>query len=422
MPDFYIILAYILAYIGLIATSFYIINIFLYYKRKIIPKPTDKKKVSIIIPAYNEEKSIAKTIESALSLEYNKENLEIIVIDDGSRDNTYEIARKFESSNNPKIFVFTRKNGGKGSALNFGIERASGEIIVTMDADTFVNPNALKIMMGYFENKEVACVAPSMAIYSPKSMLQRIQQIEYYMGVFLRKSFASMNAIHITPGAFSAYRKSFFEDYGGFDENNLTEDLELALRIQSKQKVIENAPDAVAYTVAPAKFKELMFQRRRWYAGLIKNLWIYRKLFGIKKGPLGAVVLPVAVSTIALSVTLTSYVLIKTILRVKREILDLNSINFQFNNLIELNKFTLERLFFTLFGSKIFILSVLFLTLLWFYMIFSKRAIKYKEGIKINFLLFSVFYSILFAFWWVVSGIYVLFNKQILWRSENAKK
>src|SRR3989344_403136 len=147
---------YTLAYIGLLATSFYIINLVTYYKNKPEIKESTDKKVTIIIPAYNEEKSIEKTIKSALSLDYPKEKIEIIVVDDGSKDNTYEIAKRFASEHNPKVRIFTKKNGGKGTALNKGIKESTGEIIVTMDADTAVNADALKKMIGFFSEKDVA--------------------------------------------------------------------------------------------------------------------------------------------------------------------------------------------------------------------------------------------------------------------------
>jgi len=418
MLDSYIVLVYILAYIGLFATSFYIINLFLYYRKKKDPLPATDKFVSILIPAYNEEKSIVSTIKSALKLDYPVENLEVIVIDDGSSDNTYEMAKKFESLKNPRVRVFTKKNGGKGSALNYGIEKARGEIVISMDADTFVKTDALKIMVGYFADEHVMSVAPSMGILKPSSLWGRIVQIEYYMGVFLRKSFATMNAVHITPGAFSAYRKSFFDKYGGYDEGNLTEDLEVALRIQSKHGVIENATKAAAYTISPESFRALLFQRRRWYVGLIRNLWAYKRLFGFKHGPLGAVVLPVAVSTVILSVVLTIYSAIKILIEIKDELVFFNSINFRFNNTFELNSYLFERFFYTIFSQPIFIMALLFIALLGFYVYFSKRQMIYKDGVKVNFIFFSLFYSFLFAFWWIVSFIYVIFNKDVMWRED----
>jgi cellulose synthase/poly-beta-1,6-N-acetylglucosamine synthase-like glycosyltransferase len=417
MADLYRILAYILAYIGLMATSFYIINIVTYYRKNKDPPPSTEKKVSIIIPAYNEEKSMKRTLESALKLDYPKEKLEIIVIDDGSKDDTYEIAKKFESRVDPKVKVLTKPNGGKGTALNLGIKQTTGEIILTMDADTFVHSDALKIMMGYFINENVMCVSPSMGIHSPKNYLQKIQQIEYYMGVFLRKSFATMNAVHITPGAFSAYRKTFFDKHGDFEVGNLTEDLEIALRIQSHNYIIDNATKAVAYTLGPNKFGELLVQRKRWYVGLMKNLWTYRRLFGPKKGALGAIVLPTAVSTVALSVFLTAWLAIKGVLKVREELLDLKAINFQFNSFFELNAFTIERFFFTLFTSKLFLLTVLFLALLGFYMKFARKQMRYQETIRLNFVIFAALYSLFFAFWWIVSFFYVLFNREVKWRN-----
>ena len=415
----YFILVYLLSYIGILATSFYVINLFLYYKKKFEVKESTEKSVTIIIPAYNEEKTIEKTIKSALSLDYPKEKLEIIVVDDGSKDNTYSIAKKFTSLKFPIVKIFTKQNGGKGTALNLGIKNSSGEIIITMDADTYVKPDALKKMIGYFTDKIVVCVSPSMGIYKPKNIWEKIQQIEYHMGVFLRKSFASMNAIHVTPGAFSAYRKDFFSKHGGFDENNLTEDLELALRIQSKDYVIENSPNSVAFTNPPSTFKTLLVQRKRWYMGLIKNLWNYRQLFGPKKGALGTVVLPAAVTTIILSIILTVYLIVRTLIKIKDELILLNSINFHFKDAFELNYYVVGNYFFDLLSNKIFIITVFFISILWYYIVFSKRKMIYNEKIKLNFFLYLVFYGFLFSFWWIVTFMYMIFNKKVVWRVEN---
>ncbi len=412
MADFYIILAYILGYIGLIASSFYIINLF-FYKKEDGPAAKDDKTVSIIIPAYNEEGSIERTIKSALNLDYPSEKLEIIIIDDGSKDNTYSIAKKLESK---KVRVFTKKNGGKGSALNFGIKKAKGEIVISMDADTFVKKDSLKIMVGHFINDKVWSVAPSMGVYNPKGILARIVQIEYYMGVFLRKSFATVNAIHITPGAFSAYRRSFFLKYGGYDENNLTEDLEVALRIQRHHGIIANASKAVAYTLSPESFKALSIQRRRWYTGLVKNLWNYKDLFGFRYGALGTIILPLILITLPLSIFLTSYSVVRVLLKLKDDLLFMNAINFRFNNAFEFNSFLFKNFFYKLFTQPIFIIALLFFILIAIYIAFSRKQMGYKEGNKINFILFIMLYSFLFTFWWLMSIGYLIFGKKVSWR------
>ena len=269
----------------------------------------------------------------------------------------YEIAKRYESSVGPRVRVFTKPNGGKGTALNMGIKNSTSDVIVSMDADSYVTKSSLKKMIGLFSNPKVMSVTPAMAVHKAKGIWQRIQQIEYYLGVFLRKSFATMNAIHITPGAFSAYRRSFFVKYGGYDEGNITEDLEIALRIQSHHYIIENAQTAAVYTIAPKTFRALMVQRRRWYTGLIRNLWSYKRLFGPKYGALGTIVLPVAVSTIALSIVLTLYVVIKGLAEIRRDLLSLNAINFQFDSLFELNSFVFTNFLYTLFSQPIFIFA-----------------------------------------------------------------
>ncbi|MEK6928612.1 MAG: glycosyltransferase [Nanoarchaeota archaeon] len=416
--ELYDFLVYALAFIGFFATSYYAISLFTYYKKKPLDRESTERNVSIIIPAYNEEKSIARTINSALQLDYPKNKLEIIVVDDGSKDKTYEIARRFMLKKYSKVLVFTKPNGGKGSALNLGIKHASGDIIVSMDADSFVQTDALKKMIAFFDNPKVMAVTPSMGVFKPRGILQRIQHIEYYMGVFLRKSFATMNAIHITPGAFSAYRKSFFKKHGGYDEKNITEDLEIALRIQHKHYIIENSPKSVVYTIAPRTFRALMVQRRRWYIGLIHNLWQYRNLFGFKRGPLGALVLPVAVSTIVLAVIVTIYLVIRTLFDVRDDLLSLQAINFRFNDAFELNFYLIKQFFYQLFSSPVFLIGFVFVFLLAFYMYFSRKQMKYSEGIAFDFIFFVTLYGFLYSFWWIVSFLYYLFKRKVVWREE----
>ncbi len=416
MPDVHVFLIYVLSYIGLFATSFYIVSIFTYYRKK-FPLSSEIKSVTILIPAYNEQKGIEGTIKSALAIDYPKDKFEIIVIDDGSKDDTLKLAKKYES--NPQVSVFSKKNGGKGSALNFGIKLAKGEIVFSMDADTYVQRDAVKKMISYFYNDKVMSVTPSMGVYKPKGFLQRVQQIEYYMGVFLRKSFASVNSIHITPGAFSAYRKKFFDKYGGYDVGNITEDLEIALRIQSKHYIIENAPDAVIYTDVPSSFRSLLVQRKRWYTGLVRNLWRYKRLYGFKYGALGSVVLPVAAISISLSVILVTYMVMRTLNNISWELSSLSSVGFRFNSIFEADFYVIQNFFLDFFSQPINLISLSFIILVAFYLYFSRKKMKYTEGIKLSFVFFVATYSLLFAFWWIVSFIYLIFNKEVIWREEN---
>lgn len=415
MIETYPLLVYVLAYIGLFFLSFYVLS-FVHQKRAPLPLEATDLSVSIIIPAYNEQESIEKTIRSALDLDYPSDKLEIIVVDDGSKDKTYAFAQKLASS---RVHVFHKSNGGKASALNYGIARARGEIVVTMDADTFAKPAALRRMIARFHSPEIMAVTSSIAIYRPQSFWQRIQHIEYYLTVFLRRAFSLVNAIYITAGAFSAYRKSFFDKHGGYDVGNITEDLEIALRIQAHDYTIEYAPDAVLYTIGPRTFKELLYQRRRWYTGLMRNLWTYRsRLFGRKRGVLGTLILPSVVVSIVLSLVLTIYTAVRLVDSVRSELVLLSSVNFDFANAYELNSYLFQELFFSIFSNPLYVFTLFFIGLTLFYLRYARSKLAFKESLFFHIIVFLLFYGFLFSFWWIVSVIYVSFNKQVAWRRE----
>lgn len=409
-----IIILYISAYIGLVATAFYILSYHSDKKRK-IQLFTDEElpRVTIIIPAYNEEKSIGRTIKSIIASDYPEEKLEILVINDGSEDKTFEIAKKYKSK---LVKVYTKLNGGKGTALNYAIRKAKGEIIFSMDADTFVEPHSVKEMTRYFKNLKVMSVTPSMLIYKPKGILQRAQQAEYLFGLFIRKAFTSVNAIHITPGAFSAYRKTFFDKYGLYDEDNITEDLEMSLRIQHKGYAIEYSPESPAYTIAPNKFKTLMIQRRRWYCGLMQNTWKYKGIFGPKYGDLGIFVLPITWISIFFSVFIINYLVIRSLFDIQKEFLFLASINFNFISMFSTTSYFFERLFLQIFTNPIAIFFLLFIIVLGSYMKFATKKIGKVKNLPGTIIIYFLFFALLFGFWWTISIIYTILNKKITWR------
>lgn len=411
-----LILVYISVYIGLFATSFYALS---YFSRKKKSKPLFKDNelplVSILIPIYNEEKSIRQTIESILKSDYPKEKFEIIAIDNNSKDNTVQIIKELQKKYK-KLKFYHEKKQGKGYALNLGIKKSKGDIIFTMDADTLVEPHCVKEMTRYFKNPEVMSVTPSMLIHNPKGILQRVQQAEYLFGLFLRKAFSTINAIFITPGAFSAYRKTFFKKHGRYDTENITEDLEMSLRVQYKGYIIENSPDSPVYTIAPKKFKALLTQRKRWYAGLMRNTWKYKKIINPKYGDLGLFVVPIAWISIFFSIIIVNYVAIKTIFKIHEELIFMNSINFEFANILDLNYYIAERFFFNILTNPIFIFVIFFMIILWAYIKFANKNVGKTKKLKISIAVYFLLFSILFSFWWLVSIIYVILNKKVKWR------
>lgn len=258
----------------------------------------DTPSVAIIVPCWNEAATVAATCDSLLALEYPREKLEIILVNDGSTDATPAVMARF--SDNPQIRIIHKENGGKHTALNTGIAATEAEFIGCLDADSFVEPDALKEIISCFSREKVAAVTAAMSVHNPKNILEHMQSAEYLFGIAYRHTFASINGLYVTPGPFSFYRRSVVEELGGFKYGHQTEDMEMALRLQHQGYEIENAPLARVYTKAPTTITALVKQRTRWTAGFLRNiLGEYRGLIGnSKRGVLGMLVLPGAILSI----------------------------------------------------------------------------------------------------------------------------
>lgn len=260
--------------------------------------PQTYPSVSIIVPCWNEEHTISKTVHSLLNLDYPKDKLEILIVDDGSKDNTLAVAQTFEHYGN--VRVFTKENGGKHTALNFALEQSTSDLVGCLDADSYVDPRALKdIVMTFEADASLSAVTPSVKIYQPKTIIQLIQSVEYIWAIFLRKMLAYMGAIYVTPGPFSIFKRDVFKKVGNYRHAYMTEDMELAMRMQSHKLKIGNSHTATIYTSAPESLKKLYKQRLRWTYGFIKNAADYRFMFFKKEyGNLGLFILPLAVLSI----------------------------------------------------------------------------------------------------------------------------
>jgi len=268
-----------------------------------VPSPSRLPPVSVILPAYNEEKTLAKSIRSILSLDYPRRLLDIIVVNDCSTDRTGEIAESFRKEG--VRVLHNKRNVGKAAGLNRGIAAAKHELIATVDADSIVEPPIIRKMVGYFSDPGVASVTPALKVWKHGGMLEKMQHAEYLLNVFLRKILSFLDSIHVTPGVFSMYRKSVLKEIGGFDEGNLTEDLEVALNIHRHGYRIENNLDACSYTLCPRKWRQLFRQRIRWYRGAIQNTIKHRHLFfNPRFGNLGMFFLPANIISVVAIIAL----------------------------------------------------------------------------------------------------------------------
>jgi cellulose synthase/poly-beta-1,6-N-acetylglucosamine synthase-like glycosyltransferase len=255
--------------------------------------------IAVIVPCYNEETTIAGTCESLLALNYPSDRLEIILVDDGSTDATSTAIARF--ANHPQVRIISKKNGGKHTALNAGIAVTDAEFIGCLDADSFVEPEALREIIPCFDDPNIAATTGAMSVHKPGNILQHMQNAEYIFGITFRHAIASINGLYVTPGPFSFYRRSVIEKLGGFRYGHQTEDMEMALRIQQHGYGIENAPRARVYTKAPNTIAKLVKQRTRWTAGFLRNvLGEYRGLIANKRhGVLGMLMLPGALLAVA---------------------------------------------------------------------------------------------------------------------------
>jgi cellulose synthase/poly-beta-1,6-N-acetylglucosamine synthase-like glycosyltransferase/peptidoglycan/xylan/chitin deacetylase (PgdA/CDA1 family)/spore germination protein YaaH len=252
---------------------------------------TFSPKVSIIVPAYNEEVNAIRTVEYLLKSNYP--DIEIIFVDDGSLDLTYSIIKsKFET--NPKVKVLTKPNGGKAAALNFGIEHSSGEILVCIDADTILPVNAVSKMIPYFADSKVGAVAGNVRVGNTLNMLTNWQSIEYTTSQnFDRRAYDAANAILVVPGAIGAFRKTAMTAIDGFTTDTLAEDCDLTLRMLRAGFVIRTCNEALALTEAPETLKMFLKQRTRWTFGMMQSFWKHRDLlFSFKKANIGWIALP----------------------------------------------------------------------------------------------------------------------------------
>ena len=260
------------------------------------PKLKEYPFVSIIVPAYNEEKTITKTLNSIVKLNYPKDKLELIVVNDGSKDKTEEIVKSFIKKNkNKDIKLISQNNLGKASCLNKALSILKGEYFACLDADSFVDQNALKRMLFMHTNDGgLAIVTPILKVHEPKTMFQKFQRLEYMASMIIIKLMGFMDCNFIAPGPFSLYKTRIIKELGGFDENNLVEDQEIAYKAQKNHYKIRQCSNAYVHTVAPKNFKGLSKQRNRWFKGTLLNLFGYRKLlFNKNYGDFGFFQMPI---------------------------------------------------------------------------------------------------------------------------------
>ena len=363
--------------------------------------------VDIIVPCFNESKTIIATIESLLNLDYPKEKLNVIIVDDGSIDDSLKTLKIFET--NSQIMIHHKENGGKYTALNFGIENSKADLIGCLDADSFVDRDALKNMLPYFENQKIMAVVPSIKVYKPSNILQKMQTVEYSWGIFVRKILTYLNALHVTPGPFTIFRRKIFENIGKYKHAYHTEDLEMALRMQKHNYMIANSHRSIVYTVTPRTVKTLYKQRRRWTYGFLNNALDYKSLlFKSEYGNLSFFILPFAILSIFSAIYLATNFIV----------LNINSLFEQIAK-IKLVGISFKGIHFDLFYINTSLTSVIALFSVFASVTLVLIAIKLSEGklkIKAELFYFLFLYPIIAPLWLFGAVFNTIFSNNITWR------
>lgn len=367
--------------------------------------------VTIIVPAWNEGKTILGTINSILALDYPADKLDIFFVDDGSTDDTLAVAKEHFGSNT-RVKIIHKENGGKHTAMNLGIATSKADLIGCLDADSYVEPNALREMIPYFADPEVVSVTPSVQIWKPDNWLRHIQAIEYMVGAFTRKVLSRINALYVTPGPFSIFRRELFDKIGNFRAAYHTEDMEMALRIQSHKLKIENAHTAIVWTVPPKTLPALYRQRVRWVSGFLKNAYYsYRHMFlKSEYGYLGVLSLPFAFVSIFTAMYFTVAYIKAVVKSIGEEIIYRQAVGFHFGwPNTSFDPYSYDLTFNRLIVYVLFIGTLLYIT-------FGVRLVRKQYTIARGTISFLFLYGLIAPFWLAKSLYNLITSKETTWR------
>jgi cellulose synthase/poly-beta-1,6-N-acetylglucosamine synthase-like glycosyltransferase len=402
-------------YLGYMFISIYFLSLFilLYFRNKKdifdYPKTNNKYSVSIVVPAFNEEKTIKDTVEQILKSDYLYLK-EVIVVDDGSSDDTYKIAKKLEKKYE-KVRVYTKKNeGSKAGALNFGLKKVNSEIFGVVDADSYPLKDSIKKMVGFFDDKKVGAVTCIFVPRNNKKFIEKIQAIEYNVIAFTRKLLDYVDAIYVTPGPLALYRREALEKIGGFDTNNMTEDIEATWHLAYEGYQRRMCLATKATTTVPNKLKAWYRQRRRWNIGGLQCISKYKKCLG-KKEMLGFFILPFFVMQLFLGlIGLSIFFYLLTTRIISNFLYTQYSIEVG-TPLVTMNDFMITPSFLNYLGVILFFLGVCFtLMALWI----LKAKVLTKRNI-FNMFFYFLFYLSIYPFI-MISAVYNFIKGGTKWR------
>lgn len=378
------------------------------YTKRTMPRGA-RPAVSFIVPAYNEEGKISKTIASLKRVPYP--NVEFIIVNDGSKDRTAAEVRAGIKGDSRFSFIDRKVNKGKAASLNEGIAAARGEYVACMDADSMIEPRIIEKTLPYMINHpKTGAVTVTVEVSEPKRLLHRIIDVEYNVGLSLfLKVFSFVNGIFVTPGPFTLFRKSMLQEIGGFDEKSITEDLEIAYRIHKAGYRIDCCLDAKVRTICPPTFKDIYVQRRRWYSGAILTWFKHRKMLGRARHGFLATFIPFHIALLMLGIVLFLFSVTLTATNTVEYVANFRHTGFNFLEHIEFNFDPLAIRQVSLIGATSFFAGIAIMLLSLRY---TRQDIRSKKlgilGYPAIFLLYQLF--------WIGAIYTVIRGRKISWR------
>lgn len=408
------------AYLGFFAVMLYCavlwFIVLLFNQERVFddPIPNEKPGVTFLVPCYNEGEYLNRCLSHLVALNYPKEKLNVIVADDGSEDDTLEIARLYEGAYPEIVEILRTEHSGKAGTLNQALKHVDTELVATMDGDSFPQSDYLNKMVGYLEEGVVG-VTPAIKISNPETLMQKIQWAEYVFQIFLRKMFSLFDVQYCFPGPGSVYKTNVIGEIGGFDEENLTEDMELAFRARDEGYNIKNSVNAHVETVGPSSFMGLLKQRVRWYQGYMDNVEKYsHMIFNPKYGNLGMFLIPVNFIWIIIAMFFVFVPLYQRLSGISRTIKNLRLVGFtKPENWLLFQQDFLEYGFlsvslYQVFQGFFFLLGLLSVGVA---LKSAGEKVKFKKR-KVTYFSYFFIYPIIYPIWWLGAVISKLIAKQ----------
>jgi len=403
---FFLSYMFIGLYLMILLLIAYLKNFSIIYEN---PIPNKLYEVTAIVPVYNKGNVIIQTLDAIKNIDYAGLK-KIIIVDDNSTDDSYEKIKENIKDNSKFIVVRTPKNTGcAGGAINYGMQFAKTEIVAVIDSDSMPRKDSISKMVGYFNESNTGSVTSSILVENRNKFFCMAQSLEYKVIAFTRKLLGYMDAIYVCPGPLALYRKSVLDKIGGFDEKNMTEDIEMSWRIAYHGYGREMALDAQVYTFVPEKFKEWIRQRVRWNLGGFQTIYQYRKTI-FKKNILGLFIIPYFVSSMLIGL---AGLLILTYRLIKGFIVDYWIVRYSLpgeaaNNLF--GNINLTPSIVNIYGVVMFLIGLMF-TL---FALSKIREDGYKKANVFNLSFYLLIYLMIYPFLMIYS-FYKLIRKNYSW-------